>query len=311
MNPHQIDLSLLQAFHAMMEHQHVTRAGRAIGLSQPAMSAALAKLRALLDDPLFVRTAVGMQPTPCASRLAPAIAQVIHIIHTDILAESSFDPATSGRQITINTPDIGEAVFMPRLLARLASLAPNLRVKSVNLLPEQAEQALEAGEVDLSLGYYPDLKKAGFYQQRLFRHSFVCIARKRHPHIRRGQLDLDTYLALPHAVVHTQGRHQELLEGLLLERGIQRRITFETPHFMSLPMVIAESDLIATVPYRLGKLFAQPWGLQLLPLPVAVPDYDLRQYWHSRFHRDAASVWLRKVVYELFGEAPQAMASEP
>lgn len=295
-----VDLNLLVVFEAMLEQQNVTRAAQVIGLSQPAMSAALAKLRALLNDPLFVRTGTGMKPTPNALRLAPSVARVLKIVRSEILQEAHFDPATSCRTFIINTPDLGEMVFIPKLLRRLAMDAPGVTLKTIALSSEKSEKALEAGDIDLCLGYYPDLTKAGFYQQRLFNHSFVCIVRADHPEVLGNTISLQQFLSMPHAVVRAEGRSQELFEHLLLERGIERRVVLESRNFMSLPMIIAESDLISTVPMAVGVAFSKIANLKVLELPMKAPSYDLKQYWHERFHRDSVNMWLRGVVRELF-----------
>lgn len=300
MNLNRVDLNLLVAFEAMLEHQNVTRAGQAVGLSQPAMSAALTKLRSLLNDPLFVRTGAGMTPTPHALRLAPAIARALRIVRSEVLQDWKFDPATSQRTITLNTTDIGDMVFLPKLMRRLNQEAPGIVLKTVTLSPSETEEAMEAGDVDLSIGYFPDLIKAGFYQQRLFDHSFVCIVRAGHPQVADGKLTLEQFLTMSHAVVHAQGRSQEIFERELLKLGITRQMGLHTRHFMSLPMVIAESDLIATVPKVVGTTFSKLANIQVLELPFQVPSYDLKQYWHRRFHRDAANIWIRGVIWELF-----------
>lgn len=300
MNLNRVDLNLLVAFEAMLEHQNVTRAGQAVGLSQPAMSAALTKLRSLLNDPLFVRTGAGMTPTPHALRLAPAIARALRIVRSEVLQDWKFDPVTSQRTITLNTTDIGDMVFLPKLMRRLNQEAPGIVLKTVTLSPSETEEAMEAGDVDLSIGYFPDLIKAGFYQQRLFDHSFVCIVRAGHPQVADGKLTLEQFLTMSHAVVHAQGRSQEIFERELLKLGITRQMGLHTRHFMSLPMVIAESDLIATVPKVVGTTFSKLANIQVLELPFQVPSYDLKQYWHRRFHRDAANIWIRGVIWELF-----------
>ncbi len=300
MNLNRVDLNLLVAFEAMLEHQNVTRAGQAVGLSQPAMSAALTKLRSLLNDPLFVRTGAGMTPTPHALRLAPAIARALRIVRSEVLQDWKFDPATSQRTITLNTTDIGDMVFLPKLMRRLNQEAPGIVLKTVTLSPSETEEAMEAGDVDLSIGYFPDLIKAGFYQQRLFDHSFVCIVRAGHPQVADGKLTLEQFLTMSHAVVHAQGRSQEIFERELLKLGITRQMGLHTRHFMSLPMVIAESDLIATVPKVVGTTFSKLANIQVLELPFQVPSYDLKQYWYRRFHRDAANIWIRGVIWELF-----------
>lgn len=294
------DLNLLLVLDALLIHQSVTRVANVLDMSQPAVSAALGKLRERFNDPLFVRTGSGMKPTPRALRLAQPLQKALAIIDTEVLREPGFDPATSSRVFTINTPDIGEMVFLPRLLGYLTRHAPGVSLKSVALTPSDAEAAMEAGDVDLSVGYFPDLAKGSHFQQRLFRHSFVCIVRAGHPSVSADTLSIEQFLALPHAVVQASGRSQELFEREMARRRLKRRVVLRTPHFMSLPMIIAETDLIATVPRAVGQSFSKLTHIQLVNLPFPVSGYELRQYWHRLYNKDAGNQWLRGVIHELF-----------
>jgi DNA-binding transcriptional LysR family regulator len=293
------DLNLLKVLAAMHEHQNVTRAGQAIGLSQPAMSAALAKARSLIGDPLFVRAGGAMRPTARAEELMAPVRRVLDAIRAEILDPSRFEPATSRRVFTIITPDIGEIAFLPRLLARLARAAPAADVRTLAMPPAAIERALESGAADLVLGLFPDLTKAGFYQQRLFRNSFICLARAGHPLGRESSLPLKAFLEAAHAVVRPEGRTHDLFERELQKRGHARRIRLEIPHFLSLPTIIAASDLIATVPRDIGIAFARHAKLRLLEPPLNV-SFDVKHYWHGRARNDPANLWLRKQVWELF-----------
>jgi len=295
-----IDLNLLLVLEALLTHQSVTRAAHVLGMSQPAVSAALARLREQFGDPLFVRTGSGMKPTPRALRLAAPLRKALGILGSDVLREPEFAPLASSRVFTINTPDIGEMVFLPRLLAHLAVHAPGVALRSVAVSASDAEGALESGEVDLSVGYFPDLSKDTHYRQRLFRHSFVCIVRADHPAVQGDALSMEQFLAMPHAVVQAGGRSQEPFELEMARRHLKRRVMLRTSHFMSLPMIIAQSDLLATVPRAVGESFSRLSNIRVVGLPFEVPAYDLRQYWHKRFHEDPGNRWLRGVVHELF-----------
>src|SRR5690606_16417922 len=228
--------------------------------------------------------------------------RVLDIMRTQVLHESNFDAAVATRTFTINTPDIGEMVFLPKLLKRLSTVAPSIRLRATTVPHEQLETALETGKVDLAVGYFPDLTKAEIFQQRLFSHSFVCVVREDHPKVPGNRLSMKQFLDLAHMVVYVSGRSHEIFEYLLHQRGIRRKIALETRHFMSLPMIIEESDLVATVPRAVGVAYSRFANLKLLELPMAVPQYDLKQYWHRRFHRDGASVWFRNLITDLFRE---------
>jgi len=293
-----VNLNLLVVFEALLEHQSVTRAGAAIGLSQPAMSAALAKVRVLFDDPLFVRAGGGVKPTARAEALGEPVRRVLQAVRSEVLPKAHFDPRTTTRTLSLITPDIGEVAFLPRLLARLGERAPRADVRTLAMPPPAIERALESGAADLALGLFPDLSKAGFYQQRLFRNSFICVAAAGRRSVAEP-LTLKRFLEAPHAVVSPEGRTHDLFERELKKRGCVRRVRLEIPHYLSLPAIIEGSDLIATVPRDVGVAFARLAKLRLLEPPVNV-SFDVKQYWHERAHKDPVNLWLRDMVHALF-----------
>jgi DNA-binding transcriptional LysR family regulator len=193
-------------------------------------------------------------------------------------------------------------VFLPRLLEYLGVRAPPASVRAVNLRPDALARALEEGSVDLAVGYFPDVKGGNYFQQRLFSHGFVCLARADHPVVGK-QLTRAGFLSLEHAVVQAEGRSQEVFEQYLRKHRIERRVVLNVPHFMSIPLVIAKSDLIATVPLAVGTSFAKFTPLKLVKPPFELPRFDLKQHWHRRFHKDARNVWLRSVIASLFNES--------
>jgi DNA-binding transcriptional LysR family regulator len=296
-----LDLNLLPVLLSLAEHRSVSGAARRLGMSQPAVSAALSRLRTSLADPLFIRTARGMEPTPRALALLAPTRSALGIIDQDIVMAQGFDPATSDRKITLALSDIGEMVFLPKVLQRLQAEAPAMTVRSVTLPVAQLERGLELGEIDLAVGYFPDLKGNNFFQQRLFSHGFVCLLRSNHP-IKAAKLTAKQFMSLGHAVVNAEGRSQEVFERFLLRRGIRRRVVLNTPHFMSLPAIISQSDLVATVPLAVGVWFSSTSRIRIAKPPFPVPKFDLRQHWHRRVNNDAQSKWLRTLVHGLFNE---------
>lgn len=293
-----VDLNLLVVFDAMVDQRSVTRAGEAIGLSQPAMSAAVARLRTLFGDALFVRSGTEMKPTPRALELAEPVKRVLHSVRSDILQRSRFDAATTQRCFTIVTPDIGEINFVPRLLERFALHAPAAQLRAIARPRPAAAVALESGEAQLAIGYFPDLHKAGFFQQKLFDNPHVCIVRRDHPTI-GTRVTLKDYLAAAHAVVRPDGR-EHAFEQFLQQRGLRRRVLVELSHFMSLLPVIEGSDLIATVPRDLAVICQRYGKLRIVEPPLKAPVIAVHQFWHARVHKDPAIVWLRGVVHALF-----------
>lgn len=303
MDIRKVDLNLLVVFDTLLRLQSVTRAAEALGMSQPAMSLALNKLRSTFDDPLFIRASRGVWPTPRAEQLAVPLQHVLDQIKNDVLRQPSFDAATTQRTFTFNMADVGEMVFLPPLLAHFRTVAPGANIRTVSTPPGQLAETLQSGEVDLAVGYFPGLQGAAIYQQRLFTHSFVCIVRKGHP-LSGTQLTKTQFLEAQHAVVHQEGKSHEVFEAALAAQGLERRVVLSIPHFLSIPLVIAESDLIVTVPYAIGMSFARMTGLRILRPPIQVAPAEVKQHWHARFHHDRVNRWLRGAVAELFLDKP-------
>lgn len=296
-----LDLNLLVVFDAILKEGSITAAARRVGLSQPAASSALNRLRRAFDDPLFVRTARGMRPTPHAELLAPPLQRACELIAGSLEIGGSFDPLAATRTFAFRMTDIGEAIFLPRLLVALAEHAPRVRVR-VPGIPARGEQdAMAAGAVDLAVGLFPDLK-AGFFQQRLYRDRFVCLVRADHPRV-KGALSRRQFAELPHAVVAAEGAgHEAALERAFAQRGLRRRPALTIPHFMAVPVIVSQSDCVAVVPRRLALAFASLPGLRMLEPPIRIPPMEIRQHWHERYHHDPANKWLRGLVATLFLE---------
>ena len=303
MGEHKLDLNLLSVLVALMDAGSVSRAAADLGISQPSVSGSLAKLRAHFNDPLFVRSTRGMAPTPRGAEVVSIAREILAQIRERLQPEVVFDPATATRPFTFALSDVGETVFLPKLLKTLTDAAPDTPLRSVSLPPAQLSQALEDGKVDLAIGYFPDLRGNDFFQQRLMTHHFVCLLRMDHP-IQGSRLTLGEFLALEHAVVHSSGRSQEVFEAFLEAQGLTRRVRLFTPHFMSIPRLIAQSDMVVTVPHAVGVQYGQPeHRLRVIEPPFKSPLIDLKQHWHRKLHKDARNVWLRGLVSQLFNEA--------
>lgn len=292
-----VDLNLLVIFDAMARHRSVIRTAEAVGLSQPATSAALARLRAVFDDPLFVRAGSQMKPTPRALELAPAVHRVVEAINTEILQPTGFEPASAQRTFTILTPDIGEISFLPGVLRHLRVAAPEVRLRTLSIPHKAAAEALESGEADLAVGFFPDLYKAGFFQQMLFRTSYTCIGCA--TRFSEGtRMTLRQFLAAGHIVVQPEGR-QHAFDRWLDDRGHRRRIMLELSHFMSLLAILPQSDLIVTVPDDIAQAVGRHIPLTLIDLPFRPLRIEVQQFWHRRLHQDPANRWLRSVFHDV------------
>ncbi len=301
MNVAAIDLNLLRAFDAILVERSVTAAGARLGLTQPAMSNALARLRAVCGDPLFLRTRDGMQPTPFARAIADPVRQALGLIDAALASRGRFDAATSERMFRFNMSDIGEMVFLPPLLERLQRSAPGVRVEALSVPHEAVEEALASGEVDLALGAVPGLGPA-VRSRRLFRDPYLAIMRADHPAIGR-RITRRQFAQAAHAVVSSVGTGHQAVESALAAAGLHRRIALRVPHFMVVPTIVARTDLIATLPGRIARIFvAQTGNLKALAPPLAIPAADVKVHWHERAAEDGGNRWMRELLFELFAE---------
>lgn len=293
------DLNLLRIFDALWHKQHVGRAATSLGLSQPAFSYSLKRLREQFGDQLFIRTRTGMQPTAEAERLAPTIAQILEQVRSHLLSVQPFDPATSARTFTVSMSDLGEMVFLPKLMRHLSQIAPGVNIRTFGGRPGDLMLAMENGELDLMMGYFPDTRGSDVFQQRLFSHGFACLARVDHPSA-ADDMSMEAFLALPHASIRAEGRSQEIVEQYYKEHGVRRRLQLQTHHFLSIPFVVAATDVVVTIPEAVGEMFSQLAGIRTFRPPMSLPEFDIKQYWHRRQHNDVANRWLRGVTQTLF-----------
>lgn len=295
MDIRRLDLNLLLLLDELYREQNLSAAARRLGMSQPMASASLRRLREYFADQLFLSTGRGMRPTPFTVSIAPSVSGVLERIKHEILAKPAFQPLQSDRLFTISTSDIGALIFVPPILRRLGEDAPNTDLRCVSLPHQQLETALEQGSVDVAVGYFPDLQGEQIKSQPLFEHNFTCIVRRDHPSI-TDTLSLEQFLAADHLVVNQEGRSQEIFEQRLRELKLQRRVHLEVPHFMSVPQLIASTNMIATVPLSLGVWFASD-RIKMLTPPVEVEKFELRLHWHQQMEYDPAVSWFRNAVF--------------
>lgn len=301
-----LDLNLLPVLVAVDEHRSVTQAALALSMSQPALSSALGKLRNYFGDPLFVRTAAGMQPTARATTLVKSCRTVLGQIEREIASSAAADSGNVRRRFTLALSDAGEMVFLPRILRRLKQLAPEATVHTVNTHAQEIESGLERGAIDLAIGYLPDLRKSAFFEQRLFAARFVTLLRQEHP-LQAVRLSWEAFRELGHVVVQVPRSAHQVLERFLAAQRIERQVALSTPNAASIAAIIAQSDLAVTVPLPLADHFhsLEP-SLRILQLPLGVPRIEVKQHWHRKYHHDARSRWLREVIAEILSEKPDA-----
>jgi len=293
----QIDLNLLVVFKHLLAERNVSRAAQALDLSQPAVSNALARLRKLLGDELFLRTPAGMVPTPFAEQLAGPVTQALGLLHAALNQRAAFDPRHGERSFAVSMTDIGEIYFLPALMDLLRERAPGVSL-TIHRNTGTVREEMEAGKVDLAIGLLPVLK-AGFFQRRLFTQRYVCLMRKGH-RLGRKKLGLAEFSRAEHLVVASAGTGHGQVDEILKRKGIARRIALTVPHFVAVGHILQATDLVATVPERFAERMLRPFGLVAVPHPAELPQVAINVFWHAKYHREPGNQWLRGLVFETF-----------
>jgi DNA-binding transcriptional LysR family regulator len=300
MELHDFDLNLLVVFQLLLEERRVSAVATRLGLSQPAVSSALKRLRRLLGDELFLRTTQGMEPTPFAERLAGPVAEALGTIHQALQTRAAFDPGSSTRRFAIAMTDIGEIYFLPELLPLLRRTAPDVEISTVRNTAINLTAEMAAGAVDLAVGYVPDLR-AGFFQRRLFPQRYVCMFRPGH-RLDKPRLRLADYTAAEHVMVVAAGTGHGEINERLERAGARPKMRLRVPHFVAVGQILQATDLVASVPEKLAVRMAAAYGLKYAALPVKLPPIEIKLVWHAKFHREPGNQWLRTLIFDTFAE---------
>lgn len=293
------DLNLLRILVALASTRNVTEAAHTLEMSQSGFSSALARLRNQVGDPLFVRTESGMSPTPRATALISVAQDIMSRVTEEILVKPDFDPSSARTTFRFAIADSAELFFLPKLLKHLQRVAPYATVHCSPFEPEPLRRAMSTGEVDLALGYFPDLDSEAYFHEPLYHHTYVCLVRKGHPLLKRG-LTEESYLEYAHVMIASPARSNTMLERHLARRGIKRQVVLQTPHHLSLPAIIEDTDLVATISLATAVWFAESGKLEMMRLPFSPPTFLVQQHWHTRVHQDPRCRWLRSQITELF-----------
>ena len=293
MNVQDVDLNLLRVFDAVLHEGGVTAAAARLELTQPAVSNALARLRKLFGDPLFVRTATGMDATPFARELAQPVRQALALLESALAHGPGFDPGSATRAFRFYMSDLGQIEFLPPLIERVEQRAPGVRLEAVALDVEHIGAALASGTLDLAVGFLPALGPP-VQRRALFRDPYVCLMRADHE---ITSLTRKRFLEASHVLVSYRGGHR-VIEEAYERAGI--RVALRVPHFTVAPMVLERSDLVLTLPARVARVFERGGRLKSLPVPLPIPVADVGVHWHERFEADPGNRWLREQVIELF-----------
>jgi DNA-binding transcriptional LysR family regulator len=303
MDFHGIDLNLLAAFDALMSERNVTRAAARVRVSQPAMSAALSRLRKLFGDPLFLRSAQGLLPTPRARELADPLAQSLRQIEAVLVKKPQFAPESASLTLTLGLSDYPACVLLPALVRALAERAPgvSLSVKSFNDR-DHAVDLLDSGTVDAAIGVAPSYPDARILTRPILKDDFVTIMASQHPAARRTSMDMKTFLSLMHVLVSPEGERHGHVDEVLAQRGKRRTLALTLPQMFAAPLVVASTRMTATVMRRVALTSSAARKLVIFAPPVPLPDIVFDLIWHRRTDSHPAQKWFRELIAAVAAE---------
>lgn len=294
-NLRSVDLNLLVIFDALMLERHVTRAAARAAMSQPAMSNALTRLRALFKDELFVRTAQGMEPTPRALELGESVHQILLQAERLMHSAARFEPTTSERAFTIRMSDLVGTLLLPGCMHRLASLAPGISLDVLHIAPERSIRALEEGQLDFAVSFELAHGRS-IRSESLLPDKMVCAMRDGHP-LSKGRLTLRRFLDARHLRVAMSPTDLRFVDSKLAMRGLSRKIAVNVPQWLLVPEMLRQTDFLGVVSERFGNRFTSQ-GIVCKPLPFESPEFEWRIYYHHRNAHSKAHSWMMQLIID-------------
>ncbi|MDI6028909.1 LysR family transcriptional regulator [Corticibacterium sp. UT-5YL-CI-8] len=301
-NLSRIDLNLLHIFAAIYQESSITRAAEALNLSQPAVSNSLAKLRDIFGDPLFVRTANGVAPTPLAHRLAGPVREALSALQLAFGTHEAFDPEVSRRIMCFSMSDFAEAVLLSPLIGEISRLGSRIEVQNHFVSEREINTRLASGELDFAVESHP-LEEPGLNRALLIEDAFVCVVRRDHP-VLSGPWSLERYLALDHLHISNRPRHSNMVDGALAKEKLRRKVTVHIEHCLAVGAILASSDLCVTIPRVFIDRHLSESGFSTLPCPFAMTALQTWLYWHPATVNSAAHGWVRDTMLRLAGAVP-------
>jgi DNA-binding transcriptional LysR family regulator len=298
-NLNAVDLNLLIAFDALVAERSVSRAAARLGVTQPAASHALKRLRYLFKDELLARGPHGMQPTGRALSLHPAVQSVLAEIHSIVRTGHAFEPAKTSRTFRLSMSDAMSVEALPSIARRIRREAPNIDLTISTSGPQESCRRIADDEIDLAIGVIPHVPK-DLASREFYRDTLICVADKRNKRLKKGRMDLQDYLDSPHVTVARDGDTGIQVDEILDSMAIPRRIAITVPHYLSVPSLIRGTDLVAHTRQRLISVFRMSSDLIVfpVPLPMKVPELEFIQVWHKRYEGDPGHRWLRDLVLD-------------
>ena len=292
-----IDLNLFVVFDAIYTEGNLTRAGEIIGITQPAVSNSLSRLRNLFDDPLFVRTAEGMVPTPVSQNIIGSVRQALGLIRSSVQESDAFEPKASDKRFRVSMTDLSQSIVLPYLFGKITQDAPNVSIDCYQVRRRDMNIELASGNLDLAVDI-PLTPDQQIRQAPLFSHPQVCLVRADHSRV-KDHLDLDTYLSLNH--IHISSRRGGLgqVDLALRKMGKRRKISLRTQHYLATPELVMRSDLALTVPRVFADFVVSRLPVKYLQLPFEVPNLETYLYWHESTDQDQSNRWMRELILSL------------
>lgn len=299
MNLNQIDLNLFTIFDVIYTERNLTKAGKVLGITQPAVSNALSRLRATFNDNLFTRTAHGMMPTPIAQNVIVEVRQALNLLRTSLQEGQNFEVNSASKTFNISMRDISEVVFLPVLLPQLKKEAPNIHLNSCYIYPNELAHSLSNGYLDFAVESSVSVPQNVHYS-KIQELSFACIARKDHP-VYDGHITLEQYCDAEHIHVTNGKEDTTYLDSALAQHNISRNVVFTGYSHLVTSVLVLESDAIMTIPEVLAHRYADYLDLQVMGLPIEVSPLQTYLFWHENVHDDPANIWLREKIIKTAG----------
>jgi len=293
-----VDLNLFIVFEAIYTEGTVTRASAQLNLTQPAISHALNRLRSMFDDPLFVRQGNGMVSTPLARSIIEPVRQALRVLEMTLTENGKFDPSQASKQFNLALRDVLESTVLPPLLESITRQAPEINLAAIQVERRELVSELAAGTLDVAIDMLlplpPEIRR-----QQIYRDNTVVLVRKDHPVV-KGALNLDAYLQAEHILASSRRKGMGLEDFELSRLGLQRRIRLRCQHYFAACRVVSQTDLLLTMPLAYARIVNQQYNNQILPIPLAMPSWDVYLYWHQNLENDPANRWLREQVMQAF-----------
>ncbi len=291
-----------------MRERSVSKAAQKMFITQSAMSHVLHRLRQQLDDPVLVKTSHGMQPTERSLALIDPISKLLRSTEQLLTPPAHFEPASSQRRFVLAATDYLELLLIPPLINRIMSLAPGIDIHVQRTGPSFPVDSLESNSIDMVLGFEVVLSPpAQFTYSRLFDDKMACLVRKDHPLANEQPFDLEKYLTANHLLISRTGSNLGLIDAWLAKKQLDRRIGLIVPHFLSAPLIVAQTDLVLSLPLRVAQQFKSFAPLKILPLPIELPNFNLIMIWHPLRDKDPGHAWLRSQILSLCRTFPPAL----